>query len=241
MSSPDPEELVLLHGTPDPLQEHRSLQAGPLTVELDGHAVRGVALGAVELLRGIYPAVRDAEWRTVPLEVALTERAGPQEGFTIEGAGVGKLGPVDVAVAFRISGAVAATLSFEFEATARRPFPYNRIGLNVLHPPGAAGCRFRTDRGTAGVFPAAIEPVRFVDGVFVPMIAPFRGLAVDMPTQTIDLAFSGDEFETEDQRNWTDASYKTYSTPLERGTPEPATAGQRFYQRVVLSLGDRPC
>ena len=30
----------------------------------------------------------------------------------------------------------------------------------------------------------------------------------------IVIRFEGDLFEMEDQRNWTDASYKTYSTPL---------------------------
>ena len=29
-----------------------------------------------------------------------------------------------------------------------------------------------------------------------------------------NVAFDGDIFEMEDQRNWTDASYKIYSTPL---------------------------
>ena len=33
-----------------------------------------------------------------------------------------------------------------------------------------------------------------------------------------ELAFEGDIFEMEDQRNWTDASFKTYCTPLARNT-----------------------
>ncbi len=40
------------------------------------------------------------------------------------------------------------------------------------------------------------------------------------------LYFEGDVFETEDQRNWTDASYKTYSTPLDQ--PYPAKVSKRY-------------
>jgi D-apionolactonase len=40
----------------------------------------------------------------------------------------------------------------------------------------------------------------------------------------------------EDQRNWTDASFKTYSTPLELPFPVEVAAGERIFQRVVLSI-----
>jgi D-apionolactonase len=51
-----------------------------------------------------------------------------------------------------------------------------------------------------------------------------------------EILFEGDVFETEDQRNWTDASYKTYSTPLELPFPVEVTYGERISQRVALSL-----
>ena len=41
----------------------------------------------------------------------------------------------------------------------------------------------------------------------------------------VTISFTGDLFEMEDQRNWTDASYKTYSTPLR--IPYPAPIAQR--------------
>ena len=42
--------------------------------------------------------------------------------------------------------------------------------------------------------------------------------------------FEGDLFEMEDQRNWTDASFKTYSTPISLGWPHRAQAGQEIRQ-----------
>ena len=46
--------------------------------------------------------------------------------------------------------------------------------------------------------------------------------------------FEGDLFEMEDQRNWTDGSFKTYCTPLSLGYPFQALAGQSFKQKVTL-------
>ena len=40
----------------------------------------------------------------------------------------------------------------------------------------------------------------------------------------------------EDQRNWTDASLKTYSTPLELPFPVKLAAGEQIRQRAVLTL-----
>jgi len=39
------------------------------------------------------------------------------------------------------------------------------------------------------------------------------------------ISFEGDVFETEDQRNWTDASFKTYCPPLRLPYPRPFEAG----------------
>jgi hypothetical protein len=48
--------------------------------------------------------------------------------------------------------------------------------------------------------------------------------------------FEGDVFETEDQRNWTDASYKTYCTPLGIQFPVTVEAGDTIQQKIQLEL-----
>ena len=60
-----------------------------------------------------------------------------------------------------------------------------------------------------------------------------------VPGVVAHLAFEGDVFETEDQRNWTDDSFKTYSTPLELGFPKLIEKGQRVRQKVTLSVSGR--
>ncbi|MDF2724990.1 MAG: hypothetical protein K0Q59_4665, partial [Paenibacillus sp.] len=51
-----------------------------------------------------------------------------------------------------------------------------------------------------------------------------------------ELSFEGDTFETEDQRNWTDASFKTYCTPLVHPFPVRIEAGQTIKQAVELRI-----
>src|SRR5215210_1152295 len=46
----------------------------------------------------------------------------------------------------------------------------------------------------------------------------------------------GDVFEMEDQRNWMDASYKTYVRPLALPWPYTIPKGERSSQSVTLTL-----
>ena len=50
----------------------------------------------------------------------------------------------------------------------------------------------------------------------------------------IAVQFEGDIFEMEDQRNWTDASFKTYSTPLAMPFPVELSAGTHVSQSLVI-------
>jgi hypothetical protein len=54
-----------------------------------------------------------------------------------------------------------------------------------------------------------------------------------------EVRFSGEVFEMEDQRNWTDNSYKTYSTPLELPSPVWLPAGTRIEQSITLTVVGR--
>jgi hypothetical protein len=59
-----------------------------------------------------------------------------------------------------------------------------------------------------------------------------------MPVENlqVQLAFYGDIFETEDQRNWSDSSYKTYSTPLHLPFPALVMEGETMQQQVVVTF-----
>jgi hypothetical protein len=56
----------------------------------------------------------------------------------------------------------------------------------------------------------------------------------EIASANVTLELEGEVFETEDQRNWTDYSYKTYSTPLEQPFPAQVKKGDTLEQKVSL-------
>ena len=122
-------------------------------------------------------------------------------------------------------------------------FDYARIGLNVLHPPALEGRKYRlltSDGVLEGVIPEGIGPQPFVDGEYYPLLPAFRSLELDLEGPVAaHFEFSGDEFELEDQRNWLDASYKSYSTPMSLGLLH-ADPGQSIAQEVRVRAEGPP-
>ena len=128
----------------------------------------------------------------------------------------------------RLWAAQRAPSRFSMDGTAHSTYLRNRIGFCVLHPMSCAGkdCVVEHVDGslTQGVFPAEIAPHQ-----------PFRDIRAITHEVTSELQaevrMEGDTFEMEDQRNWTDASYKTYCTPLDLAFPVEIAAGTPFSSR----------
>src|SRR5262249_10169814 len=75
------------------------------------------------------------------------------------------------------------------------------------------------------------------DGTLWPLFPSYDRLELELADGLLArFEFEGDLFEMEDQRNWTDASFKTYSTPITLGWPHRAQAGQEIRQRVRLTF-----
>ena len=56
------------------------------------------------------------------------------------------------------------------------------------------------------------------------------------PGTWVTCTMEGDTFEMEDQRNWSDASYKTYVRPLARPWPYTLPKGEKVPQAVRLAV-----
>ena len=108
----------------------------------------------------------------------------------------------------------------------------------VLHPASVAGktasVTETTGRAYDTKFPELIDPVQ-------PMMN-LRAIAhAFAPGATVECRMEGDTFEMEDQRNWTDASYKTYVRPLALPWPYTLASGATLDQSVTLTVsGDPP-
>lgn len=236
--------LRLLHGTDAPLPELRPLRAGPVTMFLDGVDLRYLRIGGTELVRRIYVAVRDVDWDTVPGVVSGLELDGSDDGFRVSFDVRHARREVDFSWRGTITGDAGGRVEYALDGVAGQPFPYNRIGICVHHPwRETAGAPFvaRTPEGEIeGSFPDVIG-VQAFDGIHYALFDAFDRLEVSLAGGgRLLFEFEGDLWETEDHRNWTDANFKTYSTPMSLGRPAPLEARQALRQRLVITPLDVP-
>ena len=210
----------------------RQISVGDLEALLVDGVMRQLRYRGVEVVRGLDCPIRDPNWATeTPADVEETfdsasDRVVYSRRFSVfEGALSG-----DLEIRF-CPERVVATLALR----AKRRVETNRAGFTLLHPiEGVAGTdlSIRHSDGTEehSRFPEAISPGQpAFDIVGLNHVAD--GIA-------IDIRFSGEIFEMEDQRNWTDASYKTYCRPLGLGFPYLIEAGETVEQSVEITLSD---
>jgi hypothetical protein len=210
------------------------LRAGPLRLVFDRGELRWIRLGEREVLRGIYVAVREPGWATVPAALEDLEIEAEPESFHIRFRARHRRGAVAFDWEGRIEGRADGRIAFTMHGKAGSTFLRNRIGFCVLHP--AAECAGREcivettdgDRIEQG-FPSLVSPHQ-----------PFRNVRAILhevtPGVEAEVRMEDETFETEDQRNWSDASFKTYGTPLHLPYPVEVREGTRIEQSVTVSI-----
>jgi hypothetical protein len=231
---PDTSEDTLraLYGTSEPPPPARSFAVGRLAFEMIGGNLRAICFGGTEIIRGIQYLVRDSNWGTpAPVigEVHVEERSGG-----IAAAYEAQCAMSDGARLTYTARIFAhdAGLEFAVEAQAIDDLTINRLGFCVLHPAGLAGAPLKVEHGDGSnqdsCFPDLIDPWQ-----------PFTDIVALTHRQdgvTVRCALDGDSFEMEDQRNWSDASYKTYVRPLAKPWPYTIPAGTVDRQAVKLEV-----
>jgi D-apionolactonase len=179
------------------------------------------------VVRSIRAVVRDRDWNTAAWRVGVVEADERMLRIPLTSHGYGS----------DLRGEVRAivdgtTLTVTFDAVSTTAFETNRTGLVALHPPQLSGAELDVTHPDGAVsrtaFPRAISPAQPVFDIAA-LSWHHDGLAVR-------LEFSGDVFEMEDQRNWTDASFKTYSRPLSLPFPYPLAAGERVRQKITVAV-----
>lgn len=191
---------------------------------LDG-ALRTIRWQGVEVVRAIDCPIRDENWGTYPqesVEESWDDATGVyRRTFSITaGALTGML-----QATLDPSGTLQATLALQ----AHRDFLTNRAGFVVLHPiAGVAGTPLTINKTEQTQFPALISPRQPAFNI--------TSLSHVREGVQIALEFSGEVFEMEDQRNWGDASFKTYCRPLALPTPYLFKAKETVVQEIHLRV-----
>lgn len=222
--------------TPDE-DETFPLRAGPVTL-LFGHGdLRQLRVGGREILRRVYVAVRDENWNTIPYTIEDLRIDDQDDQFRISFTARHRHANIAFDWQAEIVGTNDGHISYTFDGVAQSTFLRNRIGFCVLHPAAWAGsaCEIEDPEGNLlqGHFPTAISPHQ----PFMNIRAIRRHFADGITTE---VRMDGDVFEMEDQRNWTDASFKTYSTPLDLPFPVEISSGTQIHQSVQIQVTEAP-
>jgi hypothetical protein len=212
------------------------LRCGDLRFWLRDGAITKVEYAGVEVLRGISFLVRDENWGTCAATIGKVKATRNRGGMTITFNGSAQNGRANLAFSATIS-ATARQLQFHVTAKPDRNFHTNRTGFVVLHPAQVAGRPLKvthTDGSTEQArFPKLISPGQPFFEIRALEHKPAPGLKALV-------LMEGNKFEMEDQRNWSDASFKTYVCSLLDPWPYVLKAGQAFEQKITVTLRGQP-
>ena len=231
----------ILRGADQPPEDALQVRAGDLSAEFAAGGLRYLRMDGVEVARRIVVAVRDQAWNTVPGVLSDVRIHQTGDEFRIAFSSHHEADELCFIWKGTISGTADGSCSFSMDGSAVTAFPYRRIGICVLHPPEEfAGRSFSATGGGAaisGQLPDLVAPPGPSAGIDEPLIPAFARLALSGRHVSAEFSFSGDHFEIEDQRNWTDASFKSYSRlPIISAEPEHLAAGTRLQQAVSVSV-----
>ncbi|MCF3936517.1 hypothetical protein L1787_24300 [Acuticoccus sp. M5D2P5] len=218
---------IARYGTASGPEPARTIASGNLSFVVENGAVRWIKVGGVELVRGLDYPVRDADWgtlatRTIEESVEDDGRARYRRTFSAGDAFDG---------VFTITAEDGLRIEASLVLTARADVVVNRAGFVVLHPlNGLVGAPMRVRRPDGGAdaltFPERVSPGQ--------PVFDLAGIAYAIGGVGVDMTFAGEVFEMEDQRNWTDASFKTYCRPLGRPRPFTIAAGETVTQSITM-------
>jgi hypothetical protein len=230
----------ILRGADQPPEDALPVRAGDLSAEFAAGGLRYLRMRGIEVARRIIVAVRDQAWNTVPGVLSDVRIHQTGDEFRITFSSRHEAGELCFIWKGTIGGTAGGSCSFSMDGSAVTSFPYRRIGICVLHPPEEfAGRGFSATGGGAaisGQLPALVAPPGPSAGIDEPLIPAFARLALSGRHVSAEFSFTGDHFEIEDQRNWTDASFKSYSRlPVVSAEPEHLAAGTRLQQTVSVS------
>ncbi|WP_062206019.1 hypothetical protein [Aureimonas sp. AU12] len=227
-----------LTGTTEPPPESRRLAAGELTADLVAGGLRTLRWRGIEVLRAVAYVVRDRDWGTHAPDVEDLAVEETEAGFTVRYRAACR---TEAGATLRFAAEIMAEVSgdavrlvFAVEAVPDAAFETNRCGFCILHPVEALAGRPASVTHVDG----SLEPARFPD--LIEPWQPFqdmRAIAHEVTAGvTATCTMEGDTFEMEDQRAWSDASYKTYVRPLALPWPYTLPAGELMRQRIVLEI-----
>ena len=235
-------EALRVWGTTQTASPSVELRAGDLCCELQEGSVRRLAWQGTEVIRGISYLLRDTNWGTAASSVRNCTIERSEERFRARFEIHMVLPEGALAATAVVEGHASGRFIFEVSALAQSQLATNRCGFVVLHPAGAAGAPLQIEHTGGDIedssFPRCISPGQVAFDIRRLRHEPQPGLSVDCLMEAELPHDPCGKFEMEDQRNWSDASYKTYVASLLDPWPYLLEPGKQLTQRVTVAVAD---
>jgi D-apionolactonase len=142
---------VYYYGKEGRQPEQVSLSAGPLRMIYEAGNLRYIRLGNKEVVRMIYPSVRDGKWGTMLPEIRNESIEKREHSFLIRFENHYNTGDIRYIFRCTLEGKPDGTVRYEVDGEALSTFQKNRLGICLLHPvPEHAGkpCEVTQPDGT---------------------------------------------------------------------------------------------
>ena len=208
---------------------------GGFTLDLAREAIRNIRYEGVQIIDLLYTAIRPSDWSTLKSDeyAADLKISGNDYEITITESFTSAL-----VATTKVILSVGNTFSVEYELKGLAEYSVNRWGICF--------CLDTADWMGASVLSSGnsysllrdISPQRVVDG-FVQGLFPesheMQFIAADQ--RYLKVASNGKVLEAEDQRNWTDNTYKIYSGSLKEPRPFTTSPGSSWKQKVNFEVG----
>ena len=225
---------IITHGSLSALPTTVAVNAGNLSMLYEGGFLRYIKMGDTEIVRMINHTVRDCNWGTVPMVITHEKIECDDTHFLIEYEASCNQGDIDFVWNCVITGKADSSIYFSITGFANKSFKRNRIGFTLLHPIESCAGKVCTITHADN----SKETLQFPE--YISSTQPFFDVSAMHwhPANEINatIIFDGELFETEDQRNWLDASYKTYCTPLLKPFPVLVKEGEVIQQTIRLKV-----
>ena len=210
------------------------VEHGDFTFDLARAAVRNIRYKNVQIIDLLYTAIRPWDWSTLDPDQHSEDVKviGDICVITIKDLFAGAL---DARTEITISKDNKFTVAYELRGLAE--YSVNRWGVCFcLNSADWMGSTVKS-QGNQYQLPVAISPQRVVDGVTQGLFPASNEMLFEAPDQRfIKVTSTGKVLEAEDQRNWTDNTYKIYSGSLSEPRPFVTSAGSLWQQSVTFEI-----
>jgi D-apionolactonase len=208
---------------------------GGFTLDLAREAIRNIRFEGVQLIDLLYTALRPLDWSTLKADEysADVQIIGNDCVITVNEVFAGAL-----SAQAKITISNNNTFSVDYELKGLTEYQVSRWGVCFCLNTADWMRASVVSSGNTYSLAQDISPQRVVDGVIQGLFPASNEMHFIAPDKrNLKVVSTGKVLEAEDQRNWTDNTYKIYSGSLSEPFPFLTSAGSIWKQSVNFEVG----